>query len=90
MHRLMGAYFHQDWELDGLDDRETVEAFIRESPGLSATLLAEIRAVLELDEADVERHLDSVGCEVKPSPTSNGSYRAWLAELAVYARNLMR
>jgi hypothetical protein len=82
---LMGAYFHQDWDLDGLDDRQTVEAFVRESPGLADALPGEVDQVLTHmpDEAQVEAYLEELGCDVLPP---DGSFRTWLTQLAAYTR----
>jgi hypothetical protein len=85
---LMGAYFHQDWDLDGLDDRQTVEAFVRESPGVAADLPDEVEHVLAQmsDEAQLEAYLEALGCDVLPP---DGSYRTWLTQLAAYARKAL-
>lgn len=91
LHHLMGAYYHQDWDLDYDTDEATVQAFMRETPDVAGDLPREISEVLSNTpaEADVKELLLSLGCEVDPSPTSNGSYRTWLAELAAYARQAL-
>lgn len=86
LRRLMGAYFNQDWDLEHADDQKTVSAFLRDSPHLASALVAEIDEVLRLDEGQVSELLERLGCDVDPSATSDGSYRAWLTELASYAR----
>jgi hypothetical protein len=85
---LMGAYFHQDWDLDGLDDHQTVDAFVRESPGLAGDLPGEVDHVLRQmpDEAQVQAYLEALGCDIRPP---DGSYRTWLTQLAAYAREAL-
>lgn len=87
LRRLMGAYFNQDWDLEYADSQTTVSAFLRDSPHLAPALVAEINEVLRLDEGQVADLLENLGCDVAPSPTSDGSYRVWLTELAAYARH---
>ncbi|GAA1478241.1 hypothetical protein GCM10009623_26870 [Nocardioides aestuarii] len=87
LHHLMGAYYHQDWDLDYDNDRQTIEAFAVETPDIAHLLPGEISDVLLAFpvENDVKTLLVSYGCQVDPSPTADGSYRAWLTELAELA-----
>lgn len=87
----MGAYYHQDWDLDYDSDEETVQGFVVETPDVADQLPREIAKVLLATplDADVEALLIALGCEVDPSPTSDGSYRTWLTELAAYARDAL-
>lgn len=91
LQQLMAAYLHQDWDLDYDTDEETIRAFVLETPDVASDLPREISDVLSTvsAEADVEALLVSLGCQVDPSPTSNGSYRTWLTELAAYAREAL-
>lgn len=91
LQQLMAAYLHQDWDLDYDTDEATIRAFVLETPDVASDLPREISDVLSTvsAEADVEALLVSLGCQVDPSPTSNGSYRTWLTELAAYAREAL-
>jgi hypothetical protein len=91
LRHLMGAYYHQDWDLDYADDESTILAFIAETPDLADSLPREITkaSMTSPREEDVEALLTSLGCQVDPSPSSTGSYRTWLTELAAYARDAL-
>ena len=82
--QLMGAYYHQDWDLDYDDDESTIRAFVAETPDLAGVLGRDITKALMASPSDVDAAalLHSLGCQVDPSPSSRGSHRAWLAELA--------
>ena len=84
---LMGAYFNQDYDLMGEDDRAVVSAFLHNNPELGRTLAHEIDDLLATDtsEAELKELLTRLGCEVEPW-SKDGSYRTWLAELASYTR----
>ncbi len=86
LEHLMGAYFHQDWDLAGSEE-QVVTAFLTGSPDLRDEIAPEIDGVLSAvsDEAELQRLVDSMGCEYLPGPRF-GSYRAWLAAIADHAR----
>lgn len=82
LEQLMGAYFHQDWELFGSTHMEVVDYFVEDDPDLAATLPAEIALVLERLPSDtaVHQYLDSLGCQILIR--SEDGYREWLADIA--------
>lgn len=84
---LMGAYFNQDYDLMGEDDRAVVSAFLHNNPELGRGLAHEIDGLLGTDmpEAELNELLTRLGCEVEPW-SKDGTYRTWLAELASYTR----
>ena len=86
LYHLMGAYFHQDWDLDGTED-EVVDAFLAGEPRFAPLLAREIEAVLETctTERELEELLDTLGGSYRPDPTS-GSYRGFLTRIAARAR----
>lgn len=86
LDQLMGAYFHQDWDLDGTE-WAVVEEFLTDEPDLAADLPTEIDRVLTTvrDEGDLERLLDAKGCSYWADP-ARGGYRQWLTEIAAHAR----
>ena len=85
LDHLLGAYFHEDWNLDGTAE-QVISSFIRDEPDLGAALPLEIDLLLATtpDESDVERVLERKGCYYWPDPTRG--YRGWLAEVAGHAR----
>lgn len=87
LHRLMGTYFHQDWDIFGSTHMEVVDRFGIDEPELAAALPAEIDHVLSTvhDEAGLGDYLDSLGCDVWADPDSGG-YRQWLAHIAAHVR----
>lgn len=82
LEQLMGAYFHQDWELFGSTHMEVVDHFVEDDPDFAATLPTEIAVVLERlpSDAAVGQYLDSLGCQILIR--SEGGYRQWLADIA--------
>lgn len=86
LSHLMGAYFHQDWDIDGTEE-QVVAAFLDGSPALGRDLATEIEQVLALgpDESCLQRLVDEMGCEYLPQPRF-GSYRRWLEAIADQAR----
>ncbi len=87
LHHLMGAYLHQDFDLDGETPMDAVDAFLREEPDLARPLAAEIDTLLGtgLSEQEVERTVFDLGCQVYPDKGYTG-YRLWLAAIAARAR----
>jgi hypothetical protein len=86
--QLMGAYFHQDWDVEANDDRGIVDLFIRGEPALAVQLPAEIDRVLrELDSEDELRHylLEELGSYYLADSDGN-TYRTWLTRIAEQVR----
>jgi hypothetical protein len=86
LDHFLGAYFHQDWGLDGTEG-ETVEMFLADEPDLAAALAGEIDALLAEvpDEDDLRRLLFAKGSYYTPSTDESG-YRKWLQEVSRRAR----
>lgn len=84
----MGAYFHQDWDLDADREMGTVRLFLnQEPPEMGSGLLEEIRTLIaddwqEKELADLFRILD--GCLI---PTTD--WRDWVAEISNVVDNYM-
>ena len=85
LRQLMAAYFYQDWDLDNEDEWSTVDEFLTEEPGALA-IADEIDLVLHrlTTEQEIADFLESAGSFY--TPAEGGSYRAWLTQLAAYAR----
>ncbi|MCF6376456.1 hypothetical protein L2K70_02465 [Nocardioides KLBMP 9356] len=79
---LMGAYFHQDWVMDGGTLSDTVGSFLRERRQLVGDAADEIDQLLTapLPEGDLEARLDAWGCDYYAGDTDD-DYRRWLAEI---------
>lgn len=87
LKHLMGAYFSQDYDLMGEDDRAVVSAFLQNNPALGRGLADEIDGLLaaQMSELELRRLLARLGCEVEPW-SDDGTYRTWLGQLASYSR----
>ena len=79
---LMGAYFHQDWVMDGGTVSDTIESFLQERRELVGDAADEIDQLLteQLPEGDLEARLDAWGCDYYAGDT-DADYRAWLIEI---------
>lgn len=65
--RLLGGYFHQDWDIEGSTDAEVILAFCQAVPAdqIEATVF-DVDQVLELcagDALKADELLASLGCE---------------------------
>lgn len=90
--QLMGAYFHQDWDLDSPDEWAVLEMFIAGEPALASALPDEIDSVLAAgpDEDQLkELVIDRLGGSFL-ADWDGGTYRGWLAEIASRARTRAR
>ena len=65
--RLLGGYFHQDWDTAGATDADVILAFRRAEPtGQVAATAFEIGQVLQLypgDPSKLDELLSRLGCE---------------------------
>jgi hypothetical protein len=79
---LMGAYFHQDWVLDGGSSSDTVASFLDERRDLVVTTVEEMDEFLGEDwpEGTLAARLDEWGCQYYVGDTDD-AYRAWLNEI---------
>ena len=78
----MGAYFHQDWQMDGGSVQDTVAAFASEPRELRDSALAEIEDFLSQDypEGELEARLREMGCDYYAGDTDD-DYRQWLRDI---------
>jgi hypothetical protein len=88
---LLGAYFHQDWRIEGRDPAAVIQRFVDENPPEVVRAvehdLAELLAQ-PLSEADLAT-LHQTGFAY--SPTAAGStYREWLEFIQNTVRDLAR
>jgi hypothetical protein len=82
---LLGAYFHQDWFDEFADEDAAVDAFVKGEPHLRGQLQAEIDdLVANMDEAQLQTYLESIGCEYLPSEAMG--YRGWIGQIATHLR----
>jgi hypothetical protein len=82
LDHLMGAYFHQDWDLDGGTVNDTVNAFAVDSPARVESTVADIDEVLDrpLPEGGLRSLLESMGCAYYAGETDQ-DYRTWLLDI---------
>ena len=81
---LMGAYFHQDWDLNHADEWAVLSDFIQKEPHRARPLAAEIDQVLaELGSEEELKRLviDQLGGYFL-ADWDGGTYRGWLTEMA--------
>jgi hypothetical protein len=89
--QMFGAYFHQDWELEGDDWPDLVRNFAGGQPQaeLDATAAELDRLVADHpDDAALDRELyDVLGCYYLPNPDLGGTtLRVWLGQIATFIR----
>ncbi len=79
---MMGAYFHQDFDVDGGTSAHTVAAFSQERPQLVRACVDEIDSLLAepLAPGDLEARLEEWGCDYYAGDTDQ-DYRNWLGEV---------
>jgi hypothetical protein len=79
LEQLMGAYFHQDFDLFGDDHMDVVDQFVIDDPNLAARLPLEVFQLMDAtpDDDELEARLEAMGCQVYPQPRED-SYRQWL------------
>ncbi|RYC10470.1 contact-dependent growth inhibition system immunity protein [Nocardioides zhouii] len=87
---LMGAYFHQDWDIDGGLVSDTVSAFLRERRELVMATVDQIGALLEVDlpEGGLDAQLEEWGCQYYAGETDD-AYRAWLKDIRDQMRSFL-
>lgn len=84
LNTLVGAYFHQDWIIEGPDASSVIERFARDSePAELLTARDEVRALLGsgLSERGLEKKLRQMGLNYLPEPDGM-TYRMWLEFVA--------
>jgi hypothetical protein len=87
LRQLMGAYFHQDWELDG-DESDVVDLFVRHEPESADRLPAEVdRLLAELPDEPALRSfiLEDLGAYYL-ADAEGGTFRGWLSQIAERVR----
>ena len=83
LETLLGAYFHQDWDLEGNDWIEVVDAFARaESLEAVAAAERELRHLLrsEASSQKLQETVASLGCAY--TPPASETIESWLYQLA--------
>ena len=87
---LMGAYFHQDWDMDGGDSSDTVASFLNERPALVSACADEIDRLLtrHLAEGELAEQLIAWGCGFRAGDTDE-DYRVWLARISAQIRTFL-
>ena len=77
---LMGAYFHQDYDMDGGTSADTVRSFTHERTDLVQSCVADIDALLaqSLPEGELRSTLHGWGCDYYPGD-SDQAHRDWLS-----------
>lgn len=84
LHRLFGAYFHQDWQDDYTTSSAALQSFLREAPYATVDAARhELDDLLAspLDDAELGRLLrEGFDCNYVPQ-VDELSNRAWLARI---------
>ena len=80
LEHLIGAYFHQDWNLVHGTREEAVADFVRRAPQRAATVPDEIDALLESTDDELSERLASMGFDDAPADGD----RAFLVELRTH------
>ena len=86
---LLGAYFHQDWDLDSEDEWAVLELFVAREPSLTAHLPGEIDQVLASRPTENDLRalvVDELGGYFL-ADWDGGTYREWLTEIADRVRS---
>ncbi|OWK36034.1 hypothetical protein FRUB_08597 [Fimbriiglobus ruber] len=91
MYQLFGAFFHQDWDMDGDDWPDLIRNFAKGQPQseLGATAIELDRLLADFpDDAALDHELFRVlGCGYAPLPDVGGpTVRRWLGEIAAFLR----
>lgn len=78
LEHLIGCYFHQDWQIEGPTTEAVLEIYLKEySAEYPPLVLAELRALLQRSDSEVEAELEKMGCEYAPAG-DNTTFRGWL------------
>ena len=87
---LMGAYFHQDWVMDGGQSADTVGSFLNERSERVAQTADELDVLLrqQLAEGALRARLDEWGCDYHAGDTDD-DYRVWLTEIRDQLRSFL-
>ena len=87
---LMGAYFHQDWDVDGGNASDTVASFLNERPALVSACAEDIDLLLtqKLPEGELAERLIAWGCDFRAGDTDE-DYRVWLAGISAQIRTFL-
>ena len=88
---MFGAYFHQDWNMEGDDWRELVQNYIgsEQQSDLEAVAAELDRLLSDFQDDDALGHelFDVLGCSYMPYPHLSGpTLRLWLGEFTVFLR----
>jgi hypothetical protein len=91
LQQLLGAYFHQDWDLEGDDWPAIVRKYRSDvSAAEAAAAASEIEQLIADGDSDsilADRLLREFGCYYDPRPDLGGPLpREWLIQLAAALR----
>ena len=79
---LVGAYFHQDWDLAGGTIADAVTEFMGESVELRTACANQIDDLVHrsISEGELRKQLVAWGCDYRAGDTDD-DYRRWLVEV---------
>jgi hypothetical protein len=87
LDQLMGAYFHQDWDMDG-DEWDVLALFITDEPELASRIPADVEHTLATYPGEPELkafiEVELGGCFA--ADADGGTYRQWLTQIAERVR----
>lgn len=86
LSQFFGAYFHQDWDLDGPTWQDVVLVFVKsQSRERALDVLNSIRSWLRsaTSDAQIARELQEFGCEYNPQPDGITD-REWVEQVAKF------
>jgi hypothetical protein len=81
--QLVGAYLHQDWDIDYGSWSDAVDAYLQEAqPEAISEARRELTALISENPSEerIRDEMDQRGCSYYP-PGDGTSYREWLDEL---------
>ncbi|HSF35940.1 MAG TPA: contact-dependent growth inhibition system immunity protein [Nocardioides sp.] len=90
VEQLMGAYFHQDWDIDGGQVSDTVAAFLHEPRDTVLAAADQIDELIDMNlpEGGLAALLESMGCQYYAGE-SDGDYRQWLGDIQRQLRSFL-
>ncbi|MBI6846937.1 MULTISPECIES: contact-dependent growth inhibition system immunity protein [Pseudomonas syringae group] len=90
LSRLLGCYFHQDWNKEFLDSNHALEEIVKCEPASCLRdSVKEIEYLLSqpMTETDYSELMAStVGCYFEPS-SEHTHYSDWLSKIAIYFKS---
>lgn len=86
--QLLGAYFHQDWNLDDPTWESVVERYVRDEPGQGRIAATELERLLisTLFDEDVSAMVKKLGCYYWAGSASE--MRTWASQVVRLLREI--